>query len=96
MANKGPNTNGSQFFITFSPMPRLDGKCVVFGKLEEGYDVLKKIEACGSKGGRPTKRVVISRCNEIEDKKYGHMEGVFGKLPAGVDISRKEMNWIKS
>lgn len=90
MANQGRNRNGSQFFITFNPMPRLDGKCVVFGKLEEGYDVLRKIEACGSKSGTPTQRVRISRCGEIDDKYYGAMEDVFGKVPVGSNVVRKE------
>jgi cyclophilin family peptidyl-prolyl cis-trans isomerase len=44
MANAGPNTNGSQFFIIAGPTPHLNGKHVVFGELEEGLEVLKKME----------------------------------------------------
>lgn len=51
MANAGPNTNGSQFFITFGPTDWLNGAHVVFGELIEGDSVLKQIEACGSRSG---------------------------------------------
>ena len=57
MANSGPNTNGSQFFITFVETPWLDGHHAVFGKIIEGLDVLDKIEAVGTQSGRTTETV---------------------------------------
>ena len=65
MANAGPNSNGSQFFITVAPTPFLDGKHVVFGQVEDGLDVLGAIEACGSAQGATSARVVIENCGEL-------------------------------
>ena len=60
MANKGPNSNGSQFFITFAPAPHLDGKNTVFGKVLEGEDVLDELESLEvDKKSRPKERVEI-------------------------------------
>lgn len=65
MANAGPNTNGSQFFITTAATPWLDGKHVVFGVLREGSEVLQAMEACGSANGKPSAAVVISDCGQL-------------------------------
>ncbi|XP_007453829.1 PREDICTED: peptidyl-prolyl cis-trans isomerase E isoform X3 [Lipotes vexillifer] len=64
MANSGPNTNGSQFFLTCDKTDWLDGKHVVFGEITEGLDVLRQIEAQGSKDGKPKQKVIISDCGE--------------------------------
>jgi peptidylprolyl isomerase len=65
MANAGPNTNGSQFFITTVPCPWLDGKHVVFGRVVEGLDVVKKVESMGSQSGRTSAKLLVENSGQL-------------------------------
>lgn len=67
MANAGPNTQGSQFFITTVTTQWLDGKHVVFGKVLEGMDIVKKVETYGSQSGKTSKTVKIAKSGEIKE-----------------------------
>merc|ERR1712113_247665 len=66
MANAGPGTNGSQFFLCTVKTEWLDGKHVVFGSVTKGMDVVKKMEAVGSRSGNTSKKVTIKDCGVVE------------------------------
>lgn len=65
MANAGPNTNGSQFFITTVKTSWLDNRHVVFGAVVEGMDVVKKVESFGTQSGKPTKNITVANCGQL-------------------------------
>ena len=65
MANAGPNTNGSQFFICTGETPWLNGKHVVFGKVTKGLDIVSKMNGKGSEVGKPKAVVKIVNCGAL-------------------------------
>lgn len=65
MANCGPNTNGSQFFICFHRAKWLDGKHVVFGKVTKGFDILRTIQKYGTENGETNLKVYIENSGEL-------------------------------
>merc|ERR1712216_358373 len=65
MANAGPNTNGSQFFLCTVATPWLDGKHCVFGSVKEGADVVQAVESYGSQSGQTRAKIVIADCGQL-------------------------------
>ena len=65
MANAGPNTNGSQFFICTAEIEWLDGKRVVFGQVKDGMDVLTAMQHYRSKNGKTSKKITITDCGRL-------------------------------
>ena len=90
MANAGPNTNGSQFFLCTAQTPWLDGKHVVFGQVIDGFEVVKAIEACGARSGETAFDVMIQDCGELgsgSDAAAAGGRGATAAVPSGYSSS---------
>ena len=92
MANSGPNSNNSQFFITFDETPWLDGKHVVFGEVLEGKDVVKKLESIGTRSGKPSKTATIRESGIMYEDIVKRMVEE-EEIDKWIDLSTKYFTW---
>jgi peptidylprolyl isomerase len=78
-ANAGPNTNGSQFFLTFVPCPWLDGRHVVFGQVIKGFEIVEEMEKYGSPGGSPSATLTVKDCGVLKETPTTPVRMGYGK-----------------
>merc|ERR1712166_1158901 len=90
MANSGPNTNNSQFYITFNEQTHLDGKHVVFGKVVAGWDMLEEIGAIGQDDGKPKHMVKVEDCGVLDLKKK-EIDAYFKPMQKKADVEQERM-----
>jgi peptidyl-prolyl isomerase F (cyclophilin D) len=86
MANAGPNTNGSQFFLCTVATPFLNGKHTVFGQVVEGYSVVKALESVGSQSGAPSYDVFIDKCGIVASSSSSSAAAAGGRRRGGASL----------